>query len=158
MRPGHEVVRFKRNHFSARLPVRFLYSPTHFWLFESEPGSWQVGMTTFATRMLGEIVELDFEVEEGREVNFGEVIGWIEGFKAVSDIYCIAAGRFGGANPKVMENTEIICSDPYGDGWIYRVEGSPDAQATDVAGYVAHLNRTIDKMLEKPWRPAEREP
>lgn len=153
--PSREVVRYKRNHFSTRLPVRFLYSPSHFWLLETDPGSWRVGMTAFATRMLGEIVEFDFEKEPGRRVKSGEVIGWIEGFKAVSDIFCVADGEFDGSNPEVVEDAEEICRDPYRSGWLYSIRGTPDPRATGVDGYVEHLDRTIDRMLEKPWRSAE---
>ena len=102
--------------------------------------------------MLGEIVEFDFEVESGRRVDVADVIGWIEGFKAVSDVYCPASGVFGEVNPAAVENAEVICKDPHGEGWLYSIEGEPDVQAVDVDGYVEHLNKTIDKMLEKPWK------
>ena len=153
--PSREVVRFKRNHFAAGLPVRYRYSPSHFWMFETDPGNWRVGLTSFGTRMLGEIVEFDFEVSPGSDVHVGELMGWIEGFKAVSDLYCVVEGTFGGCNETATGNGEIICKDPYDEGWLYSVQGSPDPRATDVGGYVEHLNRTIDKMLEKPWRSSE---
>jgi len=153
--PSPEVIRFKRNHFTTRLPVRFLYCPSHFWLSETSPGEWRVGLTAFATRMLGEIVELDFEVREGDAAAVGDVIGWIEGFKAVSDVFAAAGGEFGGPNPDAARDAERICRDPYGEGWLYSIRGQPDPRATDVGGYVEHLDRTIDAMLEKPWRSAE---
>lgn len=152
---SREVFRYKRNHFSARLPVRYLYSPSHFWLFEWKQGHWRVGMTSFATRMLGDIVEIDFEVTTGSTVRVGETMGWIEGFKAVSDIFSVVDGEFGGNNEAAAENTEIICKDPFGAGWLYTVRGTVDSRATDVDGYVSHLDRTIDKMMEKPWRSSE---
>ena len=62
---------------------------------------WRVGFTKFATRMLGEIVEVQFEKQPGDAVASGEIIGSIEGFKAISDIYCVADGRFAGGNPDV---------------------------------------------------------
>ena len=55
-----------------------------------EPGRWRVGFTKFATRMLGEIVEVQWEKTDGAGVSSGEIIGSIEGFKAISDIYCVA--------------------------------------------------------------------
>jgi len=112
-------------------------------------------LTNFATRMLGEIVEFDLEVEEGSGVQVGSVMGWIEGFKAVSDLYCVVDGEFGGSNPLAVEAAEIICNDPYGEGWLYSVRGNKDPQATDVEGYVSHLDSTIDRMLENPWRTVE---
>ena len=105
--------------------------------------------------MLGEIVEFDFEVPSGRQVEVAEVVGWIEGFKAVSDIYCVVTGVFGEVNPDATENPELIGKDPYGCGWLYSITGTPDPQAVDVHGYVDHLNKTIDKMLEKPWKSGE---
>lgn len=147
-----DTVRFKRNHFSTRLPRGYLFCLSHSWLVEHAPGRWRVGLTSFATRMLGEIVEFDFEVEGGTRVDVADVIGWIEGFKAVSDVYCAASGVFGEVNSVVVENPEVICKAPYDEGWIYSIEGRPDPQAVDVNGYVEHLNRTIDKMLEKPWK------
>ena len=149
---SEEVVRFKRNHFSARLPRNRLYCLSHSWLLEHAPGHWRVGLTSFATRMLGEIVEFDFEVSSGGKVAVADVIGWIEGFKAVSDVYCAASGVFREVNPAAVENAEVICKDPYGEGWIYSIEGEPDPQAVDVDGYVEQLDKTIDKMLEKPWK------
>ena len=150
-----EVLPYKRNHFSARFPVRYLYCPSHFWLFESSPGHWRVGMTSFATRMLGDIVEFDFEVKPGGRVQVGEAIGWIEGFKAVSDVYSAVEGEFAGSNAEAADDVEAICKDPYGRGWLYSVRGDRDARATDIDGYVAYLDRTIDKMLEQPWRSEE---
>ena len=153
-----EVIRFKRNHFSARLPIGYLYSLSHFWLHEESPRSWRVGLTNFATRMLGEIVEIDFEVEAGKQVRAGEVLGWIEGFKAVSDLYSVAEGEFSGGNPIAGAGTDLVCSDPYGEGWLYRIRGKPDPGVVTVQGYIEHLERTIDKMQEKPWQSGEIQP
>ena len=99
-----DTVRFKRNHFSTRLPRGCLYCLSHSWLREHAGGRWRVGLTGFATRMLGEIVEFDFEVSAGGKVEVADVIGWIEGFKAVSDVYCAASGVFSEVNPAAVEN------------------------------------------------------
>lgn len=150
-----DSVTFKRNRFLARFPKGYLYSPAHFWLRESEPGLWQIGMTSFATRMLGELVELDFETVPGQAVAVGEVVGWVEGFKATADLFSVAGGIFAGGNPAVLDNAELVCADPYGEGWLYRVKGIPDSQTTDVEGYLALLGETIDAMEEKPWQTPE---
>lgn len=152
-----DSVKFKRSRFVARFPSDYLYSPAHFWLHESEPGTWKIGLTSFATRMLGELVELDFEASPGQALEAGEVVGWVEGFKATADLFSVAEGSFAGGNPAVLENAELVCADPYGEGWLYRVEGKPDAQATDVEGYLAMLGETIDAMEEKPWQTPEME-
>lgn len=159
-----ERLKFKRSRFVARFPMDYLYSPSHFWLFEYEPGRWRVGLTDFATRMLGEIVEFDFESERGEalpagaRVRPGDVIGWMEGFKAVADVYCVADGVFLEANPRALEDPELVCKDCYGDGWLYAVEGRPDPGATGVKEYAELLNETIDTMEEKPWQSADMDP
>ncbi|MEI9897479.1 MAG: glycine cleavage system protein H [Chthoniobacter sp.] len=59
---------YKRATFVTHLPADCLYSPSHFWLREIEPGRWRVGFTKFATRMLGEIVEVQWEKASGAPV------------------------------------------------------------------------------------------
>ena len=108
---------------------------------------WRVGFTKFAVRMLGEIVELGFETEPGTAVETGEVVGWLEGFKAVTDMYSPLAGRFEGFNPAVDEEAALLSRDPYRRGWLFRVRGQPGDDCLDVQGYVALLDTTIDKML-----------
>src|SRR4051794_5073646 len=80
---------YKRSRFSSRLPADRLYSPSHFWMLETEPGLWRVGFTKFATRMLGDFVEHGFAVKPDDPVSLGQAIGWVEGFKALTDLYCV---------------------------------------------------------------------
>src|SRR5439155_3016675 len=121
----------------------------HFWLARIEGGRWRVGFTKFATRMLGEIVEVQWEKAAGAAVASGEIIGSIEGFKAISDIYCAADGRFAGGNPELRDQIELAGAEPYGAGWLYEVEGKPDAKCVDLQTYRALLDTTIDRILEK---------
>ncbi len=140
---------YKRATFVTHLPTDCLYSPSHFWLREVETGRWRVGFTKFATRMLGEIVEVQWEKAESASVASGEIIGSIEGFKAISDIYCIAAGNFATGNPALRQDIELVSKEPYTGGWLYEVQGQPDEKCIDVAGYRALLDSTIDRILEK---------
>ena len=97
--------------------------------------------------MLGDIVELGFETEPGATVETGQVIGWMEGFKAVTDMFSPISGRFEGANPALDEQVTLLTSDPYGKGWLFTVRGQPGDECMDVHGYVSLLDTTIDKML-----------
>jgi len=144
---NRETIGYKRSRFSSRLPVQYRYTASHYWLRETEPGIWQVGFTKFATRMLGEMVEFDFKVTPGARIEAGQVVGWTEGFKAMSDIYSAASGEFAGSNPALAENITLIDHKPYDEGWLYQVRGVPDPAHTDVNGYIAILDATIDKML-----------
>ena len=143
---------YKRSRFSSRLPRDRRYTSSHAWLLETEPGVWRVGFTKFATRMLGDIVEHGFTVKPNESVSVGQAIGWVEGFKALTDLYCVIDGAFGGPNPALEADSTLADSDPYGAGWLYWVRGTPDPAATDVDGYASLLDLTIDKMREKTER------
>jgi glycine cleavage system H lipoate-binding protein len=65
----------------------------------------------------------------------------------MSDIYSAASGEFQGPNPALTREITLIDHQPYGEGWLYSVRGRPDTGATDVNGYIAVLDATIDTML-----------
>lgn len=142
------VIAYKRSRFSTRLPEGRRYAASHFWLLEEEPGVWRVGFTKFAARMLGDMVEYEFSVQPSTQIGVGQAIGWVEGFKAVSDLFSVARGEFLGPNPGLARDITLADHDPYHQGWLYRVRGEPDTHVTDVHGYIAVLDATIDKMIE----------
>ena len=140
---------YRRSNFVTHLPAECLYSPSHFWLRRMSETRWRVGFTKFATRMLGEIVEVRFEKEPGAAVSSGDIVGSIEGFKAISDIYCCANGTFAGANPALQSGIEKVGEAPYADGWLYEFDGEPDSKCIPLAEYRSLLDTTIDRILEK---------
>ena len=146
MAPEQEI-RYSRARFSTRLPVGRLYTHSHFWIAEQGPSLWRVGFTRFATRMLGEFVELAFETRPGDPIHLGQTIGWAEGFKAVSDLFCVIDGRFVRGNPRLEQEVALAETDPYGEGWLYEAEGAPEGDSVDVHGYAGFLDSTIEKML-----------
>ena len=144
-----KTLNYKRSHFATQLPLDYLYTPSHAWIAAQGGGTWRIGLTKFATRMLGEIVDFGFETEPGAQVQPGKIVGWVEGFKAISDLFCIASGQFCGANPELRGNVKAIGKDPYGAGWLYLVEGTPDPNCVNVETYKGILDKTIDRLLEK---------
>ena len=140
---------YKRSNFVTHLPAAALYSPSHFWLAKQDDGTWRVGFTKFATRMLGEIVEHEFSVEKNAPVQPGQIIGWVEGFKALTDLYCVGGGSFAGGNPALRDNIALLGEEPYGAGWLYAFDGEPDTRCTGVEEYRTLLDGTIDRILEK---------
>ncbi len=143
------TVFYKRSNFVTHLPEENLYSPSHFWLARIEGDRWRVGFTKFATRMLGEIVDFQVEKKPGDAVRSGEIIGSIEGFKAISDLYCVADGAFVEGNAALASDIELVGKEPYRAGWLYVVEGQPDAKCGDLESYRRLLDITIDRILEK---------
>ena len=148
MADGKKTLFFKRKHFATHLPLDCRFSPSHFWAKEIE-GFWKIGFTKFATRMLGDMVDHDFEIKAEDSVVPGKILGWVEGFKAISDVYSFASGQFKGVNGALQQDISLINKNPYDKGWLYKVEGQLDDKCVDAEGYAAILNQTIDKMLEQ---------
>jgi glycine cleavage system H protein len=152
-----QTVLYKRATFVTHLPVEHLFTPSHNWLSRvtknaNQPGPskrWRVGYTKFALRMLGEIVDVQVEKQPGEAIGPGDIVGNIEGFKALSDLYAVGSGSFVRGNPELAQSLESLSEKPYDAGWIYEFEGEPDARAMDVNGYRNLLDATIDRMLQK---------
>lgn len=139
---------YKNAQFRARLPAGRLYTASHYWLEPTEtPATWRIGMTRFATRMLGEMVEMDFEIKENEGIQTGQIVGWMEGFKATTDLYSVIDGMFCGANPEVEADPGYVHGDSHGRGWLYLAEGQPEAGAMNVKGYAQVLDAAIEKIL-----------
>jgi glycine cleavage system H protein len=149
---------YKRSNFVTHLPVDCVYSPSHFWLSQVDPGRWRVGFTKFATRMLGDIVDVQFEKQSGDGLASGEIVGSIEGFKAISDIYSVCDGEFVAANTALQQDVELVSREPYAGGWLYEVQGGPDAKCVPLDQYRALLDATIDRMLAKQADPGDEGP
>ena len=147
-----DYLRYKHARFKARFPTEFRYSRSHYWmaLIDDERNLWHVGFTKFATRMLGELVEAEFNVSADDSISAGQVIGTVEGFKAASDVYSVMDGSFKGMNPVLDENACIVRDSPYTEGYLYAAEGKPEESDLDVESYVEHLNALIDEMQKDP--------
>ena len=142
-----ETVYYRRARFTTHLPIDRRYSPAHYWLLEESPGVWRVGLTRFATRMLGDIVEFEFTAQPPAAIATGDEIGSIEGLKAVASVFAAGDGSFLGESEALRRDVTLAETDPYGSGWLYRLGGVPAANTVDVQGYVALLDATIDAML-----------
>ena len=137
---------YRRGRFETSLPSGRHYLASHFWIASDEDGSRRVGFTQFATRMLGEVVEFDFEVQPGQSMERGQAIGWFEGFKAVSELYSPLDGRFSEINPALADQIEKVHAAPYRT-WLFRAEADLPEDALDAAGYASFLDSTIDRMM-----------
>ena len=147
MTEGDAFLLFQRAKFKTRLPHGRLFTAGHMWLRNAEDDLWQIGLTRFALRMLGEPVELDLERPLDAPLETGQVVGWLEGFKAVSDLFTPMPGRFAGGNPALDADLRRVHKSPYDKGWIFAVRGAPGDDCVDTEGYASFLEATIDKML-----------
>ena len=123
--PRDQSVYYRRSRFTTHLPRDRRYSAAHYWLREESAGVWRVGLTRFATRMLGDIVEFEFSVTPGTSIGLGDEIGSIEGLKAVTSVFAAGSGRFLAEGTSLRQDVTLAESDPYGEGWLYRLQGEP---------------------------------
>jgi len=137
---------YEKSRFSTRLPEDRLYSASHFWILPLEDDLHQVGFTKYASRMLGELVEAGFEVQQEEAIQVGDTIGWIECLKAASDIYSVMDGSFDRMNPALESSPESLHKNPY-KSWLYTARGKPEETAMTAAGYAKTLDETIGRML-----------
>jgi glycine cleavage system H protein len=111
------------------------YTKSHEWLTVDGKTA-TVGITDFAQSQLGDVVFLELPAV-GRKLSVHESFGVVESVKAASDLYSPVAGRITAVNDKLAAHPELINSDPYGDGWILKVElaGELPADLMDEAAY-----------------------
>jgi glycine cleavage system H protein len=111
------------------------YTKTHEWV-TVDGKEVTVGITDFAQSQLGDVVFLELP-SAGRKLAVRETFGVIESVKAASDLYSPVAGRITAVNEKLASKPELINSDPYGEGWILKLElnGDLPADLLDEAGY-----------------------
>ena len=101
-------------------PKELKYSKDHEWLrIDGDIG--YIGITDFAQRELGDIVFVDIDTE-GEKLEKEEVFGSIEAVKTVSDLFMPISGEVIEVNTKLDESPELLNSDPYGDGWIVKIQ------------------------------------
>lgn len=150
-----KTLSFKRSHFVTHLPVDYRYTRSHAWMAVREGGHLRIGLTKFAARMLGEMVDHGFAVGPGEAVAPGQVLGWIEGFKAISDLIGVAPGQFVSGNSALQHHIALVTEATYTDGWLYEMDGQLPEGSLSVEEYASFLGATIDKLLENQEASAD---
>ncbi len=78
---------------------------------------------------------MEILVDEGEEVEVGKAIASVESVKASSEIYAPAAGKVSAVNKGLSDKPETLNSDPYGEGWMIKIEGGAAGDVMDAAAY-----------------------
>lgn len=106
------------------------YSKDHEWL-KVEEDYLIIGVTDFAQEELGDIVFVELpEVDE--EFNKDDSFGVLESVKAVSDTFIPVSGRIIEVNEDLIDNPELINEDPYGEGWLIKVDPDDDSELDEL--------------------------
>ncbi len=102
------------------IPDGLKYTKDHEWV-KIEGNTATIGITDFAQGELGDIVYVDIS-SVGQEIKAHEIFGTVEAVKTVSDLYMPVTGKVVSLNPILDKSPEKVNEDPYGDGWMIKVE------------------------------------
>ncbi len=115
----------------SELPGDLLYTKDHEWLRREDDGSVTIGITEHAASALGDLVYVELpEVEQ--DVDNGGEMAVVESVKAASDVYAPIAGSVAAVNEELADDPEKINADPFGDGWIVRMQPSDDIDESEL--------------------------
>lgn len=116
------------------IPEGLQYTKEHEWV-SSAGNLYTMGITDFAQEALGDIVYVQLP-KIGETLTSGKVCGEIESTKSVSEIYAAVSGVVSEINGALSQTPELVNSDPYGAGWLVKVEVSGEpSELLDAAGY-----------------------
>jgi glycine cleavage system H protein len=110
-------------------PDNLKYTKDHEWV-RVEGNTAVIGITDFAQGELGDIVYVEIETV-GESLNHEEVFGTVEAVKTVSDLFMPVSGKITEKNSAIDANPDLVNRDPYGEGWMIKVDMS---NAGEVAG------------------------
>jgi len=124
----------------SNTPSDLRYTKSHEWVRAAAGGTVDVGITDHAQGALGDLVFAEVP-EIGRTFKAGEAAAVVESVKAASDVYSPLPGKVIAANSELSSRPELLNEDPYGKGWLFRLETSADLNtllsAADYEAFVA---------------------
>ena len=130
----------------SELPGDLLYTSEHEWLRREDDGTVSIGVTDHAQAALGDLVYVELP-EIGQDVESGGDMAVVESVKAASDVYAPIDGTVVEVNDVLANDPETINADPYGDGWIVKLEPAGDMDEGDLLtpdAYQALLDAETD--------------
>lgn len=113
-------------------PANLKYTKSDEWF---DPTSGAMGLTDYAQSQLSDIVFVEILVDEGDTVEAGKPIASVESVKASAEIYASAGGKVIAVNKGLSDKPETLNSDPFGEGWMVKLESGAAGEAMDSAAY-----------------------
>ncbi|MCE5388082.1 MAG: glycine cleavage system protein GcvH [Acidithiobacillus sp.] len=109
----------------SQIPAELRYSESHEWVQRLAPGHFRVGITDHAQELLGDVVFVETPAV-GQTVTAGASCGVIESVKAASDLFTPLNGEVCAVHAELADNPQWLNEDPYGQGWIFELQGSDE--------------------------------
>lgn len=125
----------------SKVKAGLRYSVEHEWIDDASPAN--VGVSDVAAEALGEVVYIDLP-EVGAQLTAGEVCGEIESTKSVSDLFSPVTGEVVEVNEAAVADPAIVNSDPYGEGWLFRVAVTEEGPLLSAEEYAAANGATVE--------------
>ena len=126
----------------SNIPKELRYSNSHEWVRPEGDDVFTVGITDHAQELLGDMVFVDLpDVDD--EVSTGDDVAVAESVKAASDVYAPITGTVVEVNEDLDDSPELVNSDPYGDGWLYKIKAEDAGEVDglmDAEGYEASID------------------
>jgi glycine cleavage system H protein len=123
----------------SNIPTDLRYTKSHEWVRQTQAGAVEIGITDHAQEALGDLVFVEVP-EQGRTLKVGEACAVVESVKAASDVYSPLAGTVTAGNAALADKPELLNQDPYGEGWLLRLETSTDVGSLmNAAAYESFL-------------------
>ena len=112
------------------VPEGYLYTRDHEWI-KVEGNMITIGVTDYGQKKLREVVYVELPTV-GQKVEEGEAIATLESVKASAEVYTPASGKVIEVNSKLVDSPELVNDDPYGDGWIAKIELEEERKFEDL--------------------------
>jgi len=121
----------------SNVPQELKYTRSHEWVLAGDDGQVTVGITDHAQELLGDMVFIELP-EIDHELSAGDECSVVESVKAASDIYAPVAGTIVAVNENLADAPELINEDPYGEGWMFRMQTSDAGQLDELLDAAAY--------------------
>ncbi len=115
----------------SEIPNELKYVASHEWVRVEDDGTVTIGVTHHAQDLLGDVVFVELP-EVGAHLSAGDEAGVVESVKAASDIYAPLSGEVVAINEDLEDSPELVNSDPFGDGWFFRLKISDKAELDEL--------------------------
>jgi glycine cleavage system H protein len=122
----------------SQVPDQLRYRDSHEWI---DPSTGAVGISDHAQHELTDVVYVELP-KVGTQVKAGDQVAVVESVKAASDIYAPASGEIVEVNEKLPDNPSLLNTDPYGQGWLFKLKVANAGELTslmDAAAYTRHI-------------------
>ena len=120
------------------IPKELKYTDEHEWV-KIEDNIATVGITDFAQGELGDIVYLEIDTLDS-EIATNEVFGTVEAVKTVSDLFMPLSGKVIETNSELEDRPELVNEDPYGEGWIIKIDISDISESSNLLSHEDYKN------------------